>query len=54
MILASEPPIKERRSTNLRNFTAPVGILRTRDSWKVLDTVRDYISHEPSFIAKIL
>ena len=37
MIRASEPPMKERRSTNLRNFTASVSILRTRDSWKLLD-----------------
>ena len=51
MIRASEPPIKERRSTNLRNFTASVSILRTRDSWKLLDYVRDYISYKPSFIS---
>src|SRR5262249_38363853 len=54
MILASEPPIKERRSTNLRNFTASVSILCTRDSWKLLDyRERDYISYKLLFLAKM-
>src|SRR5262245_32224573 len=54
MILASEPPIKERRSTNLRNFTAFATILRTRDSWKLLDCLLDYISYKLSFPAHML